>query len=384
MGLDLVPRDWCVAGLLLALVLTLQSSCSWEEPDAGLPQGTVTLKALSYHDDLGAASLSLTHGVTGDSDRVGRDWELTFGIDDNPDLDVFAVRHTPDDLSFIVDLGPIDLGAVPTEIDVDSFGLGLWGDHDHVPVVAGHMYAVRTLDADSRSYGVVQVLAHRLNRSVVLRWQRSVSPDRLRLVRPRLSQGAIYLQEDFEDGAVVGSTWKLTGDWEWGMPRGVEQEPPAAFSGTTCLGTLMGRSYSYGYRCLDNLAISPVIDLRGAADPVLAYRQWLDLPGSYDGASLWIRRGDSGDWKPLYSADFPYSEYSTSQERFHWNTDSEAGRWRRVTVDLLDYVGERVQIGWSLYTDGPYWEAQTGIYVDDVVLGERASLAALQEGTGAI
>jgi hypothetical protein len=158
------------------------SECACEPSPAVPCAGEATLEARALHGDTVKATLSFEHATVEEDGAVNNDWDLLYGNDLEPGLDLFTVNTGTDDRSWIVDLGPLpSLADVPAEVDPARFGAGRWGEHDDVPVVLGHVYLVRTVDENSRLFAAFRVTAHDVDRSVTLRWFRSADPERFAL-----------------------------------------------------------------------------------------------------------------------------------------------------------------------------------------------------------
>ncbi|MFH2006751.1 MAG: hypothetical protein ABI333_09215 [bacterium] len=196
-------RHWLSLVTLIAVVVTLgiatgctpgpegpenllpRTVCTADRPCPAAPaRGGAILVARTTYDDYQGATLSIEHAVVADEGEVRNDWDLLFGNDQDPELDLFTVNMVTDDRSFIVDLGIVDLRELPETVDPDDFPTGVFGEHDDLPVHVGHVYVIRTVDSDTVQYAVVKVLAHELNHSVQLDWYRSWEPNRLVLRRP--------------------------------------------------------------------------------------------------------------------------------------------------------------------------------------------------------
>lgn len=144
--------------------------------------GRATLFARTTFDDYQAATMSFEYATEVDEGQIRNDWDLLFGNDQDPEADHFTVNTVVDDRSFIVDFGPVTFCEIPEQVDPADFELGYFGDHDDIPVVAGHVYFVRTRDSESDVYAAFLVIEHRLNDSVTIQWFRS--PDPTRFVKP--------------------------------------------------------------------------------------------------------------------------------------------------------------------------------------------------------
>lgn len=124
----------------------------------------------------GASGLSVEWGTT-DGSRVSGDFDLVYGDDLEERLDRFRVGVDTDDVGWIVDLGPIDaVDAVPFTVDPQSYPTGPDGAHDDLQVVVGHVYLIRTVDADSALWSVVRVTDHVVDDHVTVHWCRSADP----------------------------------------------------------------------------------------------------------------------------------------------------------------------------------------------------------------
>jgi len=128
-------------------------------------------------------------GATGGVEKTNNDWDLVFGNDHDLRSDLFGVNTVSDDRSFIIDLGEISFRDAPAELDPLKFAVQKQvnlGDiptddvrhRDQIPVIEGHVYWVRTSDADSKLVTLVGVQEHVVNESVTLVWFRSKDPDR--------------------------------------------------------------------------------------------------------------------------------------------------------------------------------------------------------------
>lgn len=140
--------------------------------------GRATLFARTTYDDYQAATMSFEHATSTDEGQVRNDWDLLFGNDRDPDSDLFSVNTVVDDRSFIVDFGAATFCDIPERVDPSGFEVGLYGDHDDIPVVRGHVYLVRTRDSETDLYAAFLVIDHRLNEQVTVQWYRSPEPGR--------------------------------------------------------------------------------------------------------------------------------------------------------------------------------------------------------------
>lgn len=137
--------------------------------------GVATLKPHTNETDYLDSVISFEHATTQDDDgEVNNDWDVSL---DGKDLN-FRVNTVTDDLSWVVDLGALNLESVPATVDRDDYPAGREGTHDFIPAVLEHVYLVRTYDTNSRQYAAFRVVAVEPGASVTLQWFRSTEPDR--------------------------------------------------------------------------------------------------------------------------------------------------------------------------------------------------------------
>ncbi|MEQ1502351.1 MAG: hypothetical protein ABMB14_08975 [Myxococcota bacterium] len=156
------------------------SGGSTSEPDE--PRVPAVGDAILYDRQLygyDAATLSIEWATVQPTPDVNNDWDLLFGNDQDERVDRFTVVTVTDDLSWIVDLGPLGgVDEIPEIVDPDEHPVGLFGAHDELDVVVGHTYWIRTLDTSTAQVGVVVVRDHVVDDHVEVHWCRSVDPDR--------------------------------------------------------------------------------------------------------------------------------------------------------------------------------------------------------------
>jgi cysteine-rich repeat protein len=176
-----------------------------------------------------------------------------------------------------------------------------------------------------------------------------------------------YLYETFE-GATL-SDWTLTGDWEWGVPTGFSSEPSSAYEGQQVLGTRMGQDYRDNQQYMSNLAQSPLINLVNATTPVLVFWGWITAEQCCDGANVWVRPQGSSLWTHLGNPSVPYTNSISGYSAW---TGPGLASWTEVEFDLSAYVGQSIQIAFSMHTDGSVTEP--GAYVDQVLVTEAGEV----------
>ncbi|MBY7143954.1 S8 family serine peptidase [Virgibacillus sp. NKC19-3] len=153
--------------------------------------------------------------------------------------------------------------------------------------------------------------------------------------------------EDFESSPAGWTSFGENNNWEWGEPT---SGPGEAASGDNVYATNLDGEY-------DNNAnatlMMPPIDLP-EGDTYLQFEQWHDLEayetgGAYDFGHVFVST-DQEEWTQL--------------TRMQGLTDG----WESAEVDLSDYSGERIYIGFNLTSDLSV--TKDGWYIDDVALSD--------------
>ncbi|MBW2459364.1 MAG: immune inhibitor A, partial [Deltaproteobacteria bacterium] len=172
--------------------------------------------------------------------------------------------------------------------------------------------------------------------------------------------------EDFEGACPNG--WTLSGDWQCGAPT---SGPNAAYSGAQALATNLSGDYNNGLAWGTTYADSPPIDLSSSSEPVLGFWAWWDTEGSvWDGFNVKVSTDGGQSFTQLMAVTPPYTLTIDSQEC--WGGHESAAGWQFVVADLLAYQGDTIILRIEFRTDGS--GTYPGVYVDDVWMGEAASL----------
>lgn len=135
--------------------------------------GLVSLYPHRTDSDYLFSVVSFKYGTVLDDGTVGNNWDLslTYG-------DYLRVNTVTDDQSWIVDLGPLPIAAVPETVDPLKYPVGLGGGHDLLPVVPEHVYFVRNVDSSTRQCAVFRVVDYKPNVHATIQWFRSAEPER--------------------------------------------------------------------------------------------------------------------------------------------------------------------------------------------------------------
>jgi bacillopeptidase F len=161
--------------------------------------------------------------------------------------------------------------------------------------------------------------------------------------------------EDFE-GSDEPAGWEKTGTnnvWEWGEPT---SGPNEAFSGENVYATNLAGDYVSN---MDAELVMPPIDMPEDGEAYLQFKSWHHF-----------EQGSSG-------TNFDYGHLVISTDMEEWtvvrNFYAEEEYWSSEEVDLSDYLGERIYIGYYTYSDGSV--TRPGWYIDDVELTDVSQYA---------
>jgi len=165
--------------------------------------------------------------------------------------------------------------------------------------------------------------------------------------------------EDFEGGCPAG--WALSGDWQCGTPTA---GPSAAYSGTTCLGTVINGSYSNNQGYASCTADSPPIALPAGAEPYLSFYLWLNTESGYDGVNVKVSSDGGSNFTLLTNVDPPYVGTLAGEEAWYGNQSAQG--WHQVVADLAGYAGQTVVLRFAFRSDSLY--TYPGAYLDDVAI----------------
>jgi hypothetical protein len=164
---------------------------------------------------------------------------------------------------------------------------------------------------------------------------------------------------------VCPNGWVLGGDWQCGAPSIVG--PATAYSGTQCLGTILGGLYSNNQAYGVAVADSPSISLVGAVNPSVQFRAYVHTEGSvFDGFNLKVST-DGGVNHTLVSAVMP-SYNLTILGQPAWGGPQQASGWQLFTADLSAFAGQSVKLRFDFRSDGSI--INPGVYIDDVIVAD--------------
>jgi bacillopeptidase F len=157
-------------------------------------------------------------------------------------------------------------------------------------------------------------------------------------VSPGITVGYTH---DFESEPIGWYSFGTENSWQWGTPT---SGPTGAFSGEKVFATNLAGNYASG---ANMTLVLPPIDLPADNPAYLHFMKWNNLETRYDFGHVFVSR-DLENWTQLL--------------RFDGTTTD----WEASEVNLSDYAGERIYIGFNVTTDGSV--VKEGLYLDDVSL----------------
>ncbi|WP_078379360.1 S8 family peptidase [Sutcliffiella halmapala] len=165
-------------------------------------------------------------------------------------------------------------------------------------------------------------------------------------VQPGITLG---YSQDFETDPIGWYSFGAANSWEWGVPT---SGPGAAYSGEKVYATNLSGDYG---NSANMTLVMPPIDLPADSSAYLQFMNWHNLEARYDFGHVFVS-SDQENWTQLLRFDGVTTE------------------WTAREVDLSEYAGERIYIGFNVTTDGSV--VRPGWYIDDVVLSDESNVEA--------
>ncbi|MEW5850042.1 MAG: hypothetical protein AB2A00_14735 [Myxococcota bacterium] len=150
--------------------------------------------------------------------------------------------------------------------------------------------------------------------------------------------------------------------WAHGV---VSSGPGVAYSGTRVWATNPAGNYGDNERAYLNL---PPLDLRGATNPTLSFRLWMQASGD-DGLNVQVYQEGSG-WTlinpqtPAYEARDAFFEPAWSNVRYR-------NEYQLAALSLAAYANQVVRVRLSFRSNGAF--VAPGAYVDDLALDDESA-----------
>ncbi|WP_101846926.1 S8 family serine peptidase [Halobacillus sp. Marseille-P3879] len=151
--------------------------------------------------------------------------------------------------------------------------------------------------------------------------------------------------ENFENTPAGWVSFGESNSWEWGEP---DSGPDGAASGEKVYATNLEGTYESN---ADMTLRLPPVEVP-VGDTYLQFKSWYELERNYDYGHVVVST-DNENWEQL--AEF--------------NDESED--WTESQVDLSEYEGQTVYVGFHVGTDGSV--VKDGWYIDDVALTDQSS-----------
>ena len=153
--------------------------------------------------------------------------------------------------------------------------------------------------------------------------------------------------EDWESG--IGNWWADNGVWEIGEPT---SGPGGAYAGQQCAATVLVGNYPSG---ANSRLTSPYIQLPGNLNPdekiTLRFWHWFSFGfhnSGHDRGFVQISV-EGGAWQTISN-----------------NYTRSSAVWTPVTIELTDYAGSHIRIGFRI-TDETFWSGvSSGWYIDNI------------------
>lgn len=163
-------------------------------------------------------------------------------------------------------------------------------------------------------------------------------------VKPAITVG---YSEDFESAAAGWTSFGDNNSWELGAPT---SGPGNAASGENVYATNLDGTYDTS---MNATLVMPPVDLP-EGNSYLQFKHWYSFEESSSGRA------------------WDYGHVFISTDRQNWEQaqmfQGESGDWAAAEVDLTAYSGQRVYLGFNVYSDGSV--VRDGWYIDDVALAD--------------
>ena len=177
-----------------------------------------------------------------------------------------------------------------------------------------------------------------------------------------------YLFSDFDSPNSLQG-WEFNGSWSAGTPG---SGPSSCHSGSACISSSLNGKYSSGLDANTCNAVSPVVRLTNATNPVLTFWSWLQAEdsssGCYDGGAVEVSLDGGLSWTRVSDDRITPQYDDTSDSIWCQDDDTSSTQWTQYTVDLSDYAGHEIRIRFVFESDSSV--TREGWYIDDVKVEE--------------
>lgn len=184
-----------------------------------------------------------------------------------------------------------------------------------------------------------------------------VSEEYVIQVNPGITVG---YSEDFEATPVGWTSFGEKNSWEWGIPT---VGPDGAASGEKVYATNLDGAYESS---MNATLVMPPVDLP-EGNSYLQFKQWHEFEQSTAGRA------------------WDYGHVFISTDQVEWTqllmVQGTSNGWIDAEVDLTNYAGQRVYIGFNAFSDGSV--VKNGWYLDDVMLEDTSQTGKVSKGNSA-
>ncbi len=160
---------------------------------------------------------------------------------------------------------------------------------------------------------------------------------------------SVGYEQDFETTPTGWFSFGSANSWEWGVP---EAGPEEAASGEKVYGTNL--EGDHGNDADMTLVMPPVEVPEG--NTFLQFNAWHNLESNYDYGHVVVST-DMENWEQL--------------EEYNGETDG----WQEKEVNLSDYAGEDIFVGF--HVDSDFIVTNEGMYIDDVTLTDQSQSSSI-------
>nr|WP_026688305.1 S8 family serine peptidase [Alteribacter aurantiacus] len=153
--------------------------------------------------------------------------------------------------------------------------------------------------------------------------------------------------QDFSSTPIGWMSFGENDSWEWGAPT---SGPGEAYTGDNVYATNLGGDYGNN---MNATLILPPVQVPDEGDFYLEYKEWFNFENNYDYGYLVVSTDGMDTWETLHTVT------------------NQSGGWVDASIDLSDYAGERIVVGYNAYSD--FIIVRPGWYIDHVSLTDEAT-----------
>ncbi|WP_306454061.1 S8 family serine peptidase [Evansella halocellulosilytica] len=153
--------------------------------------------------------------------------------------------------------------------------------------------------------------------------------------------------QDFESTPIGWMSFGDNDSWEWGEPT---SGPNDAYTGDNVYATNLDGDYGND---MNATLIMPPVQVPDEGDFYLEYKEWFNFETNYDYGYLVVSTDGMDTWETLHTVN------------------GESGDWVDASIDLSEYAGERIVVGFNAYSD--FIIVRPGWYIDHVSLTDEAT-----------